>query len=380
MFRYDAKYFRTVSIYVVLKLMKKSFLVLFAFLYLSSCKNKTETIKPTVSPITESVYASGLVKSKDQYQAYATVSGIVDEIFVAEGDIVKKGDPILSVFNETQQLNKENAELQAQFSDFTANQNKLAEAKLIVELSRTKMNTDSAFYFRQKKLWEQQVGTLNEIEQRALAYQNSKTAYYSSKVKLEDLQRQLEFSSAQSKKNLRIMTRVESDFTLRSEMDGVVYSILKSKGEIVTAQTPLAVIGDAKNFVLEMQVDEYDIFKIKQHMKVLVTLDSYKGRLFEATVSKIFPIMNERSKTFIVEATFTEPPAMLYPNITFEANIIIQSKKDVLLIPRSYVVGDTAVINKNGDRIPIKTGLKDYQNIEVLSGLTAEDELVKPKG
>src|SRR5690606_19444206 len=107
--------------------------------------------------------------------------------------------------------------------------------------------------------------------------------YHSSKVKLEDLQRQLEFISAQSKKNLKIMTRVENDFTLRSEMNGIVYSILKSKGEIVTAQTPLAVIGDAKNFVLEMQVDEYDIFKIKPGMNVLVTLDSYKGRVFEAT-------------------------------------------------------------------------------------------------
>src|SRR5690606_8394377 len=98
------------------------------------------------------------------------------------------------------------------------------------------------------------------------------------------------------------------------------------------------------------------------------------------TVSKIFPIMNERSKTFLVEATFIESPKALYPNITFEANIIIQSKQEVLLIPRNYVIGDSTVIKSNGDTILIKTGLKDYQNIEVLFGLTADDKIIKPKG
>lgn len=355
---------------------KKLFIVLAIFLY--GCKSKVEKIKPTIESISESIYASGTVKSKNQYQAFAPVNGIVENVFVSEGDTIKKGENILSVSNEAQRLSKENAELAEKFSDLNANQGKLNEAKLLVELAKNKMKNDSAFFFKQKMLWQQQVGTGVELEQRELAFQNSKTAYYSSQVKLNDLKRQLDFTSSQSKKNLLISTKLESDYTLKSEIDGIVYSISKSKGEIVGVQTPLAVIGDANKFILEMQVDEHDILKIKKGLIVLVTLDSYKGKVFEASVTKINPLMNERSKTFLVEAEFLKQPELLYPNITFEANIVLQSKEKALLIPINFVQNDTLVFKSNGDKVVVKTGLRDYQKIEILSGISAEDELIKP--
>ena len=304
--------------------------------------------------------------------------GIIETIFVSEGDTIKKGDPILSISNEAQKLNKENAQLAEHFSDFNNNQGKLNEAKLFVELSKNKMKYDSAIYFRQKNLWKDQIGTKIELEQRELAYQNSKTGYYSSMVKLDDLKRQLDFTSQQSKKNLLITSKLESDFTLRSEIDGIVYSLPKVKGEIVGAQTPLAVIGDAKDFLLEMQVDENDIFKINIGLSVMVTMDSYKGSVFEAKISKINPLMNERSKTFLVEAVFNKSPDKIYPNTTFEANIIISIKEKAILIPRNYIFHDSIVFKSDGKKAIVKTGLKDYQKIEILSGLTENDEIIKP--
>jgi HlyD family secretion protein len=347
-------------------------------LFLFSCKSKVEKIKPTIASISESIYASGTIKSKNQYQAFATVNGIIDEIYVNEGDTIKKGNSILSISNETQRLNKENAELTADFSSLNANQGKLNEAKLLVELSKNKMKNDSALYFRQQNLWQQQVGTKVELEQRELAYQNSKTAYYSAIVKSEDLKKQINFTSSQSKKNLLISSKIANDYILKSDVDGILYDLTKSKGELVSSQTPLAVIGDALNFILEMQVDEYDILKIRKGLPVLVTLDSYKGKVFEAVVTEINPLMNERSKTFLVKAEFIERPKILYPNISFEANILISSKEKALLVPRNYLLNDSVAFKKNGDLIIVKTGLKDYQKIEIISGLTAEDELIKP--
>lgn len=348
-------------------------------IFIFSCKSKVEKTKPTVASISESIYASGIVKSKNQYQAYATVNGIVEEIYVTEGDTLKKGDLILSISNEAQRMNKENAQLAAAFSDFNANQGKLNEAKLIIDLSRNKMKTDSSMYFRQKSLYNQHIGTLAELEQKELNYQNSKTTYYSSVVRYNDLKRQLNFNSSQSKKNLLISSKLESDYTLRSEIDGIIYSITKSKGEIVGAQTPLAILGDATQFILEMQVDEYDILKIKKGQTVLISMDSYKDKVFEAKVTKINPLMNERSKTFLVEAEFTELPPLLYPNISFEANIVTTSKEKALLIPRSYLINDSFVLNNNGEKVLVKTGLKDYEKIEIISGIGAGDELTKPK-
>jgi HlyD family secretion protein len=352
--------------------------IYFFVFFLLSCKDKVEKIKPTVESISESIYASGIVKSKNQYQAFAPVNGIVEDIYVSEGDSVKKSDKILSISSTIQRLNQENAELSAAFQDINANQGKLNEAKLVSDFSFNKMKNDSLLYFRQKELWKQLIGTKVEFEQKELAYQNSKTLYFSSIVKYNDLKRQLDFNSTQSKKNLLISKNLAEDYILRSEVDGIVYSLNKVKGEIVGLQTPLAVIGDAKNFVLEMQVDEYDILKIKKGLLVQLTLDSYKGKVFEAQVTKINPLMNERSKTFLIEAEFLKQPEVLYPNISFEANIVLQSKEKALLVPRNYVLNDSIVIKGNGDKVIVKTGLKDYQKIEIVSGITSDDELIDP--
>jgi multidrug efflux pump subunit AcrA (membrane-fusion protein) len=149
-------------------------------------------------------------------------------------------------------------------------------------------------------------------------------------------------------------------------------------GEIVTPQVPLAVIGDASDYYLELQVDEYDIVRMKTGQKIFVSLDSYKGQSFEATVDKINPIMDERSRTFVVEASFTKKPEVLYPNLTAEANIMIQSKSQALTIPRAFLVQDSFVLLKNNEKRRVQTGLKDYRKIEILSGITENDIIFKP--
>jgi multidrug efflux pump subunit AcrA (membrane-fusion protein) len=127
-----------------------------------------------------------------------------------------------------------------------------------------------------------------------------------------------------------------------------------------------------------MQVDEYDIVKVQTGMKVLVTMDSYKGQVFEAKVTHINPLMNERTRTFEEDADFVNPPAVLYPNTSFEANILLQSKERALLVPRNFLIGDSLAIKTRGDTVSVKTGLKDFREIEILSGITAGDELQKP--
>jgi RND family efflux transporter MFP subunit len=347
-------------------------------IFLFSCGDSVETIRPSIESITSSVYASGTLKSKDQYQAFASVSGIVKQIFVIEGDTVKKGDAILTVSNEVQKLNQENARIVYDYNALSANQGKLNEAASLIEFTGNKMRNDSALFYRQKNLWEQEIGTKVELEQRELALQNSKNTYNSALIRYNDLKRQLNFAASQARKNLSISQSLAGDYTLKSEIDGIVYTIYKLKGEIVSPQTSVAVIGAADKFILEMQVDENDILMIRNGQKVLVNLDSYKGKVFEAMVTRINPLMNERNKTFIVEAEFIKRPERIYPNITFEANIVIQEKSGVLLIPRSYLLKDSLVIKSSGDTLVVKTGLKDYQKVEILSGINKDDELLKP--
>jgi len=297
---------------------------------------------------------------------------------VKEGDVVKKGDPLIVLVNEASKLNVENAKLAADYADVNSNRDRLNELNINIDLARSKMSNDSLLAVRQQSLWSQQIGTRVELEQRELAYKNSKTAFEASVLRYNDLKKQLNFSSLQSHKNFEISNTLARDYTIKSEVNGRVYSILKEQGEIVSPQSPVAIIGDAGNFILELQVDEFDIAKIRIGQKIMVTMDSYKGQVFEAGIQKIDPIMNDRSRSFTIEAAFVSKPPTLYPNLTAEANIIIQTKEKALTIPRGFLAEDDYVINENNQKKKVVTGLKDYQKVEILSGITSKDVILKP--
>ena len=156
-----------------------------------------------------------------------------------------------------------------------------------------------------------------------------------------------------------------------------VYGISKLVGEMATPQLPIAIIGNANEFYVEMQVDEYDISKMSAGQKVYITMDSYKDKVFEAVVTKIYPLMNLKLKSFKVDATFTNKPDNLFPNISAQANIVIQVKEKAMIIPRSYLIDNEYVYLKNKEKRKVKVGLMDYEKVEILSGISVNDELVK---
>lgn len=359
--------------------MKQYLILCLPLFILMACKDEVETTSPVRESITESVYASGILKSKNQYQVFATVNGLLQHRYVEEGDTVKKGTLLFSVLNETSTLNRENAQLAAELANLKSNQGKLDELKLNIDLARSKMVNDSLLWLRQQNLWSQGIGSKVELERAELNFKNSKTSYESIRIRYKDERRRLELLSKQAQKNLEISRKNEGDFTITSNINGKVYSILKEQGEMVNVQTPLAIIGDASSFLLELQVDEYDITVIKPGQDVKVTMDSYKGEVFDATVTKVYPIMNERTKTATVEAVFVNPPASLYPNLTLEANIILQVKENTLTLLRKFILDDRYVINQAGDTIPVKIGVQDYLKAEILEGINEKDVLMLPK-
>lgn len=347
-------------------------------LLLAACADKRKTTQPTQGPITESVYASGMVESKDQYEVFATVSGIVQEVYVKEGDTVQAGTPLLMIQNEAQRLNRENARASALFADMTANQDRLREAELQITTAKARMDNDSVQLSRQRRLWDQQIGARLNLEQAELAYANTQAAYRQAVIRHADLKRQLQLNADQTRNNLRISDRVEGDYMPRSTMNGMVYRVLRQPGELVGPQTALAVIGDAHRFILRLRVDEQDIFRIQVGQKVLVTMDSHREQAFEARVTRVLPIMDQRSKTVEVEAAFVRPPQRLLPNITCEANIVINEKASALLLPRRFLLNDSTVVRATGDTVHFVPGLRDYEQMEIRSGLSATDVVVLP--
>jgi len=343
-----------------------------------SCSDRIQKTKPVIENITESVYAAGVVKSENQYQVFSTVTGIISKILVTENNEVRTGDPLIVVTDETSKLNRKNARIAADYADLAANKEKLTDLRNNIGLAQNKYSNDSLIFKRQENLWNQGIGTKIELEQKELSSQNSKTALASAIIRYNNLLRELQFNAEQSRNNFAISAYRENDFIIKSEINGKIYSLLKEAGEIVNPQTPVAVIGDAGYFLLELQIDEYDIVKIKKGQLVIVTMDSYKKEVFEATITKIDPLMNQNTRTFSAEARFVKQPPVLYPNLTVEANIIIQKKENALIIPRNYLIGDSLVLSAGDKTKPVVTGLKDYQKVEIIHGLSANDIIYKP--
>jgi multidrug efflux pump subunit AcrA (membrane-fusion protein) len=355
-------------------------LPLLAYLGLWACgPDATQTVFPTRKTLTESVYASGYVRAKEQYEAFALATGPIQALFVSEGDTVHIGTPLLQIFNEQERLRRENAEISQYFAAPKATQTRLRELELAIELAKSTSANDSLLLLRQRHLWAQGIGTAIELEQRELKFKSSSLAYQSARLNYQDLKRELEFTSQTASKNLAISKSLETSTILKSKIEGIVYALPKLVGEMATPQTTLAILGRAGEFILELQVDEYDIVTIQKGQRVLVTLDSFKGSVFEATVVKIHPIMDAKSKTFTVEAEFAKTPPGLFPNLSLEANILIQVHPNALVIPRNLLWGQNQVITEDRDTLTVVLGIQTYEFVEIIGGITEKTGLIPPK-
>ena len=345
-----------------------------------SCGKKAETITPTLGPITESVYASGVVKAEGQYQVYPTVNGTVTVRLVNEGDTVKAGQPLLRIDDRSSSASARNADAQLRLLEQNARDSGpvLAQLREGVLQARDKYTVDSTNYARQQALWKQQIGSQNELDQRELAYTTSKAAYNRANKALAEARDRLRTELEVARNNLAISAAGNDDRTPRSLIDGIVYDLMIEPGELATTQRAVAVIGSAADLYLELEVDEYDITKIKLGQQAYISLDSYTGQSFEATITRIVPLMDERSRTFKVEARFKQRPPALYPNLTCEASIVLQKKEKALTIPAAYLIEGNEVLTAPDVRTPVKTGARDMEKVEVLEGIDVNTELYKP--
>ena len=363
--------------------MRYSFIIFTVLTFsFTSCSNKDSgEIQPTKGNITESVYASGVIKAEDQYTVFSTVSGVLQQTNVVVGQSITLGQPLFQIDSDKAALTTENARLAFQLSQENSRyiQDKISDMETKVQAAKDKLALDQSVYNRNKNIKQYNIISEVEYEKVVLSYKNSKSNYESALKQLSQLKIQLQNDQNRNNNNLKISEKSQGDYTIKSAFTGSLFDVLVKDGTLITPQTPLAIIGKKNAYLLELDVDENDMVRVSLGQKIVVTLDSYKGKVFDAIVDKIYPIMDERSRTFKIEAHFVTNPAKLYPNLTAEANIIIQIKKEVITIPKSYLIDNQYVLVNKDEKRKVKIGLSDYQNVEILDGLQATESIYRPK-
>ncbi len=149
-------------------------------------------------------------------------------------------------------------------------------------------------------------------------------------------------------------------------------------------------IGNYNKMLVKLKVGEMDIFKLKVGMPVKIHVDAIENEVFSGKISMISPQADKDNrsgiKTFRVQAEISRYHKFLRPGITARVEAIMDSKKDILIMPLTglfekygvtfaylYVPGGKA------KKVLIKTGLRGVRNIEILSGLKEKDEVYTDK-
>jgi multidrug efflux pump subunit AcrA (membrane-fusion protein) len=345
----------------------------------SSCKDERETYTVKKGDVVESVYSSVVLEPEEMYKVNASIPGYIDQIAVRVGDTVVAGQPLFFIRDITSANTANNARLALDLAEknYKGDLNLIADMKLDLQNADVKRKNDSIQYQKFKKLFDKQLITATEMDQVELAYTASKNNYQALRNKIRRAERELKISMEQARNNLNSSQSRSEESTVRNRINGIVYDIQKEQGEYVSMQEPVAIVGSASNFLIKMLIDEIDITKVKIGQRIIVSLEAFSDRTFEATVTRIAPRMDTRTQTFEVEGTFNNIHERLYFGLTGEASIVVAKKKNSVVIPREYIIGSNEVETVDGMK-KVKIGTISLSHAEILEGLKEGDVIYKP--
>lgn len=351
-----------------------AFLTILLLLFLGSCQSKEEIINPSVKPLLEAVYASGFVRSQNEYEVFSEGEGYVVEKLVNDGDVVKKGD-VLFVLSADQsnaryQIAKQNAELAARNAH--ANSAVLTELQAALKSAESKVKFDSINYIRYKNLLERNATTRAEYDRMKLLFDNATNELLLYKSRYRKVVYDVRTANENAKQQLLIASDDSGKNNVRSLLNGKVFFTRKDKGELVRRGESLAIIGNADAFYLELSVDELDIDKLKVGQLVLVKADAFAEKIFHAVISKVYPLVDVRQQALRVDAILTDTLPGSFSGLAIEANIIIQQKEKSLVIPKAALMkGDSVWIEKEGSKIKISVekGIETMDEVEIIKGV-----------
>ena len=368
---------------------------------------EVETAKVGYRNIVEKVSASGVVQPETEVKMSPDVAGEIIELNVAEGDSVKVNDLLVKIRpdNFISALDRAQATLNQQLAN-------LAQSKASLKRSEAQFTRAQLEYDRNLRLYEDKVISSADFEQinaNYLTAKNDLEAAEQTVLAAEFIVKSAKATVDESAENLRLTN-------VYSPTNGIVSKLLVEKGERVvgTAQmagTEMLRIADLSRMEIRVNVNENDIVRISLNDSVLIDVDSYafSGKKFGGIVTAIANSANEKASTDAVtefevririlndsyaELVTEKNPFPFRPGMTASVEIITNRKENTLSVPLAAVTtreaetletqGGTTrlkelVFLKEGNKakmVAVKTGISDFDNIEILEGLTEGQEII----
>ncbi len=373
--------------------------------------------------IIETVAANGKIQPVLEVKISPYISGEVVELFVREGDSVRKGDILARIDPTIYQSNFEQVE--ASFNSAKAN---MANTRARVAQAEAQFNKAKLDFNRNEQLWKQKVISDADWDAVKANYQVVEAEFEASKESLRATQFQVQNAEAalrEARENLRRTS-------IYAPADGTVSKLNVEVGERVTGAsqfssgTEIMRLANLSNMEVRVEVSENDIPRVKLNDTCIIEVDAYLGRKFKGYITEIATsaissglsvdqVTNFEVKVMMLKESYADLISEAHkirspfrPGMTATVDIQTRRAENVLTVPIQAVTtrDDTSSVQKNGKKTnleasnkqktsetslqeyvfvaegeiakirAIKTGIQDNTHIEVLEGLNEGEEVI----
>src|SRR5688572_5736454 len=390
---------------------------------------EVELAKAKRVTIIEKVSASGTVQPVTEVKIAPEVSGEIIELLIEEGDSVRLGTTLVKIRPDTWLSQVERAE--ASLSQQRAN---LEQARASLSRAKATLIRAEAEYKRNQKLYNEKVISDADWQLATQNYEIAKNDVSSSEQQVEAARyviKSTEASLREARENFRKTTVV-------SPMDGVVSKLIVKNGERVVGTatmtgTEMLRIADLHKMEVRVDVNENDIVRVHVGDTALIDVDAYasQNKEFRGIVTLIANTAKDKVSTdaitefevriLILSSSYDDLVKAgnkfpFRPGMTASVDILTTTKDNALSVPLASVTtrnpeDEQNAENMNGDDGPpaqntnqgnnekkpakkedktviflnvkgeakmveVKTGISDYDNIEILSGISDSSEVV----
>ncbi|MDZ7899292.1 MAG: efflux RND transporter periplasmic adaptor subunit [Arcicella sp.] len=356
-----------------------SLLSLIVAIFLNACGKKTETTTAQRKDITEMVFATGSLKADDEYLVAAQADGYLKSINFKEGDMINAGK-VLAVIDNKQSLvnvNQTSKLLAVAKANASENAPLIQQIRININFAKEKLKQDELQAERFRKLLE-----TNSIAK--LEYENATLAVLSSKANIRALEEQI--ANLQVNANQQVILQQQQNEVSNAVADynqiiayvsGKIYKKRKQLGDYVKKGDVIAVVGNPNKIYANLSIDESNMSKIKLGQSLIIQLNTNAQKNYKAQISEILPAFDDATQSFFVKAFFTDNLDFGIVGTQLQANIILGEKKNALVIPRSYLGYGNKVLIEKKKSVLVKTGIVSTDWVEIVSGLTQNEPILK---
>ena len=348
--------------------------------------------------IARSVVATGKIEPLSKVEVKSKASGIVKQVLVDYGDWVKQGQILAELDKEELQARVREARANHLAAQASQQAFQAAYERNQVEAKGPDLPFLKSSMGRAGQLHEEGLISVALLEDAEKAYQLALNQQMAALGNVAVTRAEVARARAQVAQALAALERAEENLrnsTIVSPMDGLVLSRDIEVGDAVSSilvlgsqATLIMTLGDVSEVFVLGKVDEADIGQVYLQQPARITVESFPDKKFEGAVTKISPMGVEKDNvtTFEVRISLHNPGGELKANMSANAEIILEEKHDVLLIPESAVVYDkernTSVEipdpkADNGRReLAVKLGISNGVKTEVLEGLEENQQVI----